>query len=223
MFQQYGRILPLLYLIVNDIFHSTISKNDLLELNWYMDQFFDNLRLIDRKAFFSLNDFAMQSHFWRDFFYFFAQYGIVLIAIGVIYLVIRVRINAVFTAVLSSIISTFVSFIIYLLWQRPRPFITYAGSVDRLIARTTVVSFPSAHTYLSFAIAITVLLYGHKKLGLAMVVLALMTALSRVAIGVHYPSDVIGGAIIGLLSGILAYWWMESFEHFWQENSAVNE
>jgi undecaprenyl-diphosphatase len=65
----------------------------------------------------------------------------------------------------------------------------------------------------------TVLLYGHRKLGSVMMILAIVTAISRIAIGVHYPSDIIGGTIVGLISGILAYWWMESFEYFWHENS----
>ena len=184
-----------------------------------MDSLLNNLRYLDRKSFFYLNDFARHHYFWRQFFYFFAEYGIILIILCLIYLVYKHRINAFFAATLSMIVSTFVSFAIYLFLQRPRPYVTYA-EVNKFALHTSVNSFPSGHTFLAFAIATTVLLYGHKKLGILFYAVAILTAISRVAAGVHYPSDVIGGALVGIISGILAYWMMESFEKFWEENSA---
>lgn len=185
-----------------------------------MEQFLDNLRHLDYSLFFRLNDFAKQSEFWQLTTRWFADFGIVLIVVGLIYLVIRGRITTLFTAVLSAIFSIFTSFLLYVLWQRPRPFVTYADTVTRLAGHTTASSFPSAHTYLSFAIATAVLLCGHKKLGVAMLIIALCIGASRVAAGLHYPSDVLGGAVIGIFAGTLAYWFMEHFENFWQQNSA---
>jgi len=184
-----------------------------------MEFILNNLRYYDQKSFFYLVDFTRHHHSWQVFFHFFANYGIVLIILGIIYLIIRGRINAFFAAALSMIVSTIVTFIIYIFWQRPRPYVTYA-TIHPLAGYTSTISFPSAHSFLSFAIATTVLLYGHKKLGGLMLTIAILTALSRVATGVHYPSDVIGGATIGIASGILSYWLMESFEKFWEENSA---
>lgn len=185
-----------------------------------MDNILDNLRHLDYNLFFYLNDFVKQSDFWRQFIRWFADYGIILIVIGLIYLIVRDRINALFAAVLSGILGAFVNFVLQLLWQRPRPFVTYASSVTQLAGHTTIYSFPSAHTFLSFAIATTVILYGHKKLGFAMLIIAIGIGISRIAAGLHYPSDVLGGAIIGVFSGTLAYWFMEHFEDFWQQNSA---
>ncbi len=91
-----------------------------------MDSLLNNLRYLDRKSFFYLNDFARHHYFWRQFFYFFAEYGIILIILCLIYLVYKHRINAFFAATLSMIVSTFVSFAIYLFLQRPRPYVTYA-------------------------------------------------------------------------------------------------
>jgi len=48
----------------------------------------------------------------------------------------------------------------------------------------------------------------------------LLIGIARIAAGLHYPSDVLGGALIGILSGTLAYWFMEHFENFWANNSA---
>lgn len=181
-----------------------------------MGDFFDNLRYLDRKGFFYLTDLANKNQFWHDLFFFFARYGIVLIVLSLIYLILRRRINAIFCAALSMILSNIISFIIFLLWQRPRPFMTYAD-ITPIVGQVTSHSFPSAHTYMSFAIAITITLYGHKKLGPLLLILAILTAVSRVGSGVHYPSDVIAGALIGIFSGVLTYWFMESFENFWQE------
>ena len=183
-----------------------------------MEQFLDNLRLLDRRGFFYLVDLGNHSVFWHNFFFFFARYGIVLIVLSLIYLVLRHRINAIFSATLSMILSNIISFVIFLLWQRPRPFVTYAD-INPIVSQVTINSFPSAHTYMSFAIAITIILYGHKKLGPALLLIAILTAISRVGSGVHYPSDVIAGTLIGIFSGVLTYWFMESFENFWQEYS----
>lgn len=185
-----------------------------------MELLFDNLGNFDHNLFFYLNDFAKQNEFWTQVIHWFADYGIVLIIIGLIYLIVRGRINTLFAAVLACIFSAFISFILYLLWQRPRPFVTYAASVVQLAGHTTASSFPSAHTYLSFAIATTVILCGHKKLGVLMLIVALLIGISRIAAGLHYPSDVLGGVAIGIFSGTLAYWFMEHFENFWANNSA---
>ncbi|MEI6144714.1 MAG: phosphatase PAP2 family protein, partial [Candidatus Berkelbacteria bacterium] len=185
-----------------------------------MDLIIDNLRRLDYNLFFYLNDFAKQSPFWSQFTVWLADYGIVFIIIGFIYLIVRGRINALFTAVLACIFSAFTSFILYLLWQRPRPFVTYASSVTQLGGYTTTYSFPSAQTYLAFAVAIAILLSGHKKLGVSMLIIAILIGAARVATGLHYPSDVLGGALIGIFSGTMAYWFMEHFENFWANNSA---
>ncbi len=81
-------------------------------------------------------------------------------------------------------------------------------------------SFPSGPTSFSFAIAITILLYGHKKLGPILILISTLVGISETAIGSGYPSDVIAGIIIGVASGILAKFTTESFEHFWRHNSA---
>ena len=61
-------------------------------------------------------------------------------------------------------------------------------------------SFPSGHTTIAFAAA-TVLSYYRPRWAPAFFLLAVAIGFSRVYVGVHYPLDVLGGAILGLLVG----------------------
>jgi len=65
-----------------------------------------------------------------------------------------------------------------------------------LAARTTDPSFPSDHAAAAFAIAFAVLAFS-RRAGIAFLVAAALIALSRVALGMHYPSDVLAGALVG--------------------------
>ena len=47
---------------------------------------------------------------------------------------------------------------------------------------------------------------GPRKLGIPALVLAILIGLSRLYVGVHYPTDVLGGAIIGICSAMLSMW-----------------
>ncbi len=178
-----------------------------------MDQIFDNLRQLNYSSFFYLNDFAKQSSFWSNLIFWFADYGIVLIIVGLIYLIVCERINALFAAVLSSIFSVALGFILWLFWYSQS---ATGYSTGPIIAN----SFPSIQIYLSFAIATTLILYGNKKIGLATLFVALCISVARVANGFHYPSAILFGAVIGIFAGTLAYWFMEHFEDFWANNSA---
>jgi undecaprenyl-diphosphatase len=69
-----------------------------------------------------------------------------------------------------------------------------------LAAVPTDPSFPSGHAAGSFACA-AFLLAKHRRLGIALFALAIAVAASRVALGVHYPSDVMAGALLGSMVG----------------------
>lgn len=86
---------------------------------------------------------------------------------------------------------------------RPRPS-WVDPSVKLLIPNPTNYSFPSGHTFTSFAAAGSLFLYN-KKSGVAAIVLASLIGFSRMYLYVHYPSDVLAGALFGLAAAEAAF------------------
>lgn len=79
-------------------------------------------------------------------------------------------------------------------------------SIQLLIARPHDFSFPSGHTAASFAAVAALGLSGEKKLWKLSLVLAILIAFSRLYLYVHYPSDILGGMLVGLVTGYIGYW-----------------
>lgn len=83
---------------------------------------------------------------------------------------------------------------------RPRPFVTYDFTVNGHIP--SGYSFPSGHTTSSFAAA-TVIIIRKEKFAVFTAVLAFLIAFSRLYNCVHYPTDVICGAVLGIALAII--------------------
>jgi undecaprenyl-diphosphatase len=81
--------------------------------------------------------------------------------------------------------------------DRPRPPLRYAEP-KTLVAVPHDASFPSGHAATSFAAA-TMLVFAFPRLAPLLYLLAAAVAFSRVYVGVHYPLDVIGGAVLGVV------------------------
>lgn len=89
--------------------------------------------------------------------------------------------------------------------HRIRPFDVRTG-IELLVKRPTDFSFPSGHTAASFASVMALYLAGEKKIWISSLGLAVLIAFSRLYLYVHYPTDVLGGVIIGVMAGALGYW-----------------
>lgn len=87
--------------------------------------------------------------------------------------------------------------------QRPRP-CWIDTRILLLIPNPTDYSFPSGHTLASFEAAIMILLHN-KKYGIVALIAAILISFSRIYLFVHFPTDILGGAIIGTAISIAAY------------------
>lgn len=91
---------------------------------------------------------------------------------------------------------------IAVLVQRTRPFLQSGDAlyqVNALIPPPVTASFPSGHTATAFALASAVF-YANRRLGILAYAAAVIIGFARIAVGVHYPTDVVAGALVGLAS-----------------------
>lgn len=86
---------------------------------------------------------------------------------------------------------------------RMRPY-QMDGAIQLIINKPSEFSFPSGHTLCSFGAAISIYLYK-KKLGVLMLILASAIALSRMYLYVHFPTDILGGILLGIITANIAY------------------
>lgn len=87
---------------------------------------------------------------------------------------------------------------------RIRPYEVIAG-LRLLISKQKDFSFPSGHSASSFACACIIFRMAPRKYGIASLLLASLIAFSRLYVGVHYPSDVICGILLGILVSTAVY------------------
>ena len=86
------------------------------------------------------------------------------------------------------------------LFTRTRPWLVVEG-LTALVAEHDPNSFPSGHTSASFAAAAALYRCVPKKWGVLALVAAALMGLSRLYVGVHFPSDVIAGVLVGCFCG----------------------
>ena len=102
----------------------------------------------------------------------------------------------------AAILSRFViTNIIRWLFPRPRPFVEL--HFNPLINQNPAeASFPSGHAAFYFAVSIIIYSYN-KKAGFLFFLASFLISFSRIFCGLHWPSDILGGAVIGIISGII--------------------
>ena len=163
----------------------------------------------DIQLFYLLNNLAGQSLFLDNVIVFLASYlAYMLVTVFLILIFFshyqkREKWEIFLVTVISSIVARFgITELIRFFYHRPRPFSMLEA--HQLLSNGEW-SFPSGHAAFFFAMATAVYLYN-KKWGIGFFIAATLMAVSRVVAGIHYPSDIVGGALIGILVAYITFY-----------------
>ena len=113
--------------------------------------------------------------------------------------------RAVLFAALACALSLAFSHLIGLMWPRARPFVS---GFSALVAHAPSPSFPSNHADLAYTAALTLAVIRNRidTMFVMSIALATVIGMARVFVGMHYPTDVIGGFFLaGLTSLCIGY------------------
>ena len=171
---------------------------------------------LDTELFYFFNNFVGKSAVFDTLVVFFAEYlQYVLLAAFLLLLYFsgyprREKLSMLWTTALSSLVARFgINEIIHLFYHRLRPFrdltINTLSSYEWMYSENGW-SFPSGHSAFFFAMAVSIYFYN-KKWGAGFFIAALVMNISRVAAGVHYPFDILGGMVVGVLTVYMVFFW----------------
>lgn len=165
--------------------------------------------VMDIKLLYFLSDFAGKSAVFDKVIIFlsnYLQYPLVVLFLVAVYfwhISKPEKKKLLWTALLSVVIARLgITELIRFLYHRPRPFLVYSD-IHPLISKNEY-SFPSGHAAFFFALATAIYFYN-KRWGTWFFVASILISLSRVVAGIHYPSDILGGAIIGVAVGYFIF------------------
>jgi len=164
---------------------------------------------LDTQLFYFFNSLAGQSRFLDGAIVFCASYLAYILIAAFLVLVFfsryqkREKVEILLVAGISSVVARFgVTDLIRFFYHHPRPFLALPN-VQPLLTENSW-SFPSGHAAFFFALATAVYLYN-KKWGIGFFIATILMTISRVIAGVHYPSDIVGGAAIGVTIACIVY------------------
>lgn len=132
------------------------------------------------------------------------SYGQLWAVLGVVLLIFKKTRKMGFTVLISyGLVYVVGQYVLKDLIARPRP-CQIDQTVELLVSRPSSFSCPSTHSGWAFATAASVFAWN-KKYGLLVGLLALIVAFGRLYLFVHFPTDVLCGIALGILSAFIAY------------------
>lgn len=142
------------------------------------------------------------------------NYGFVWIVLGIVMIVFPEK-RGMGVTVIGSVIVTgiIVGFILQPAFHHVRPNEAGIGITAVMGVSRMGFSFPSFHAATSFAAAMVIAMMSGRRWGTWAFVGAFLIAMSRMYLGVEFPSDVIVGAVVGVLVGLLSTWVYNQFLH----------
>ncbi|PDZ08872.1 undecaprenyl-diphosphatase [Bacillus pseudomycoides] len=158
-------------------------------------------------AFRWINDLGKQNPSLNPMMVFVAEYMLYALVLGVlIYWFTRNNKNRmmIIQGGLAFIVAEIIGKIVGQFYSHHQPF-AVLPNVNQLVEHEIDNSFPSDHTILFFSICVSIWLV-RKKEGWLWLMLAFCVAISRIWVGVHYPIDVVTGALVGIISALFVYW-----------------
>ena len=94
-------------------------------------------------------------------------------------------------------VATLISEVVSSLYVRQRPFVTLSN-IKLLVPHGADGGMPSHHMVFMFSLAVMTYLIN-TRLGILLMILSAVSGLARISAGVHYPSDVIAGVLLGVM------------------------
>jgi membrane-associated phospholipid phosphatase len=115
--------------------------------------------------------------------------------------------NTGFLLAISEITNSALTFSIKIMVNRPRPYATLKNVYHKEKAKIDKYSFPSGHTSTTFCISTLIALRypEYPQFYVPLYAWSILIGYGRMYLGMHYPSDVLGGAVVGSLSSILIF------------------
>ena len=142
----------------------------------------------------------LRSPMMTQFCKYLSDYGVIIMGVYVVLMLIwdKRKIFPIAAAcVISGQLGDFIKDLLKNYVMRPRPFHDIAALVP--LKRPKGFSFPSGHTTLAFAVAFIVYRILPKKYGIPALCMAVLVAFSRLYMGVHYPTDILGAICVGYM------------------------
>lgn len=141
-----------------------------------------------------------------------------LLTAGVLIFARKKSFQSIAAGVVAVLTASWVYPVLKVFFHRPRPYV-YWEHISVIFPKPPDASFPSGHTAVVFAAAFILNRCYPGKIPWVYAVAA-WVAITRIYVGAHYPSDVIGGAVLGLACGLFGWRLMAYFE---RRNAQIGE